>query len=102
MPAGISMEGDDELLSIPHEKVAPKRDDWMTNLPPERNVRLFLSLVSLSMFVFAVGFGTSNSAFVCDCFNHCLSIGYNVISCQGAFNLSYKTLGYIFCILTLG
>ncbi|KAI4387944.1 hypothetical protein MLD38_000327 [Melastoma candidum] len=34
---GISMEGDEELLAVPQENVAPKRDDWMTTLPPERN-----------------------------------------------------------------
>ncbi|XP_065625904.1 pre-mRNA-splicing factor cwf23-like [Quercus suber] len=33
---GISMEGDDELLADMDVKVAPKRDDWMTTLPPER------------------------------------------------------------------
>ncbi|CAA0827824.1 DNAJ heat shock N-terminal domain-containing protein [Striga hermonthica] len=33
---GISMEGDDILLAEMDEKVAPKRDEWMTTLPPER------------------------------------------------------------------
>ncbi|CAN1159528.1 GPALPP motifs-containing protein 1 [Linum perenne] len=33
---GISMEGDDELLAQLEVKVAPKRDEWMTTLPPER------------------------------------------------------------------
>lgn len=33
---GISMEGDDELLADMDVKVAPKRDEWMTTLPPER------------------------------------------------------------------
>ncbi|XP_065880693.1 uncharacterized protein [Euphorbia lathyris] len=33
---GISMEGDDELLAEIEVKVAPKRDEWMTSLPPER------------------------------------------------------------------
>ncbi|KAJ4844406.1 hypothetical protein Tsubulata_050843 [Turnera subulata] len=33
---GISMEGDDELLAATEVKEAPKRDEWMTNLPPER------------------------------------------------------------------
>lgn len=33
---GISIEGDEELLAIPKE--APKRDEWMTTLPPERKV----------------------------------------------------------------
>ncbi|KAF2290983.1 hypothetical protein GH714_017830 [Hevea brasiliensis] len=32
---GISMEGD-ELLAEIEVKVAPKRDEWMTTLPPER------------------------------------------------------------------
>lgn len=31
---GISIEGDDELLEVTKE--APKRDEWMTALPPER------------------------------------------------------------------
>ncbi|KAF3339972.1 Protein HLJ1 [Carex littledalei] len=31
---GISMEGDEELLAGPKE--APKREEWMTTLPPER------------------------------------------------------------------
>ncbi|KAK6939775.1 DnaJ domain [Dillenia turbinata] len=33
---GISMEGDDELLAEPEIVVAPKREEWMTTLPPER------------------------------------------------------------------
>ncbi|KAJ7973936.1 DnaJ domain containing protein [Quillaja saponaria] len=33
---GISMEGDDVLLAEMEVKVAPKRDEWMTTLPPER------------------------------------------------------------------
>ncbi|KAF5742593.1 hypothetical protein HS088_TW09G00644 [Tripterygium wilfordii] len=33
---GISMEGDDELLAEMEVKVAPKRDEWMTTVPPER------------------------------------------------------------------
>ncbi|KAK6938519.1 protein of unknown function DUF3752 [Dillenia turbinata] len=33
---GISMEGDDELLAEPEIIVAPKREEWMTTLPPER------------------------------------------------------------------
>ncbi|KAK6246601.1 DnaJ domain - like 10 [Theobroma cacao] len=33
---GISMEGDDELLAEVEVKVPPKRDEWMTTLPPER------------------------------------------------------------------
>jgi hypothetical protein len=37
--AGISMEGDDELLADMDVKVEPIRDEWMTTLPPERKVR---------------------------------------------------------------
>ncbi|KAL3638735.1 hypothetical protein CASFOL_016642 [Castilleja foliolosa] len=33
---GISMEGDDLLLAEMDAKAAPKRDEWMTTLPPER------------------------------------------------------------------
>ncbi|KAL6987424.1 hypothetical protein U1Q18_013174 [Sarracenia purpurea var. burkii] len=33
---GISMEGDDVLLADMDMKVGPKRDEWMTTLPPER------------------------------------------------------------------
>ncbi|KAF8670788.1 hypothetical protein HU200_050459 [Digitaria exilis] len=33
---GISLEGDEELLAGPKEAQAPKRDEWMTTLPPER------------------------------------------------------------------
>lgn len=33
---GISMEGDDFLLAEMDMKVEPKRDEWMTTLPPER------------------------------------------------------------------
>ncbi|OIT06940.1 PREDICTED: uncharacterized protein LOC109215170 [Nicotiana attenuata] len=33
---GISMEGDDLLLAEMEVKAAPKRDEWMTTLPPER------------------------------------------------------------------
>ncbi|GFP81361.1 gpalpp motifs-containing protein 1 [Phtheirospermum japonicum] len=33
---GISMEGDDILLAEMDAKAAPKRDEWMTTLPPER------------------------------------------------------------------
>ena len=36
--AGISMEGDEELLAQTEVKVEPKRDEWMTTLPPERKV----------------------------------------------------------------
>lgn len=34
------MEGDDELLADMDVKVPPKRDEWMTTLPPERKVSL--------------------------------------------------------------
>ncbi|CAI9787004.1 unnamed protein product [Fraxinus pennsylvanica] len=33
---GISMEGDDILLAEMDVKVEPKREEWMTTLPPER------------------------------------------------------------------
>lgn len=33
------MEGDDELLADIQVKEMPKRDEWMTTLPPERKVR---------------------------------------------------------------
>ncbi|KAH6759401.1 DNAJ heat shock N-terminal domain-containing protein [Perilla frutescens var. frutescens] len=33
---GISMEGDDILLAEMDVKAPPKRDEWMTTLPPER------------------------------------------------------------------
>ncbi|XP_047341307.1 calponin homology domain-containing protein DDB_G0272472 isoform X2 [Impatiens glandulifera] len=33
---GISMEGDDVLLEDLDAKLPPKRDEWMTTLPPER------------------------------------------------------------------
>lgn len=33
---GISMDGDEELLAQTEVKVEPKRDEWMTTLPPER------------------------------------------------------------------
>jgi hypothetical protein len=35
---GVSLEGDDELLTVPKQAQAPKRDEWMTTLPPERKV----------------------------------------------------------------
>ncbi|CAD6262843.1 unnamed protein product [Miscanthus lutarioriparius] len=34
--AGVSLAGDDELLAGPKESQEPKRDEWMTTLPPER------------------------------------------------------------------
>lgn len=33
---GVSLAGDDELLAGPKESQGPKRDEWMTTLPPER------------------------------------------------------------------
>ncbi|KAL6010638.1 hypothetical protein ACLOJK_001075 [Asimina triloba] len=33
---GLSMPGDDELLAEAETKQPPKRDEWMTTLPPER------------------------------------------------------------------
>ncbi|XP_074279551.1 uncharacterized protein LOC141604894 [Silene latifolia] len=33
---GLSMEGDDVLLAELEVKLPPKRDEWMTDLPPER------------------------------------------------------------------
>lgn len=33
------MEGDDELLADMDIKEEPKRDEWMTTLPPERKVK---------------------------------------------------------------
>lgn len=41
------MEGDDELLATMEVKVAPKRDEWMTNLPPERKVRPSILVIAL-------------------------------------------------------
>lgn len=32
------MEGDDVLLAETEVKEEPKRDEWMTTLPPERRV----------------------------------------------------------------
>lgn len=48
------MEGDDELLADmdAEVKVEPKRDEWMTSLPPERKVRhlFFFPLLMLILF----------------------------------------------------
>ncbi|KAK6775699.1 hypothetical protein RDI58_026700 [Solanum bulbocastanum] len=46
---GISMEGDDLLLAEMEVKVAPKRDEWMTTLPPERKVSLSLKSILMSL-----------------------------------------------------
>ncbi|XP_010920096.1 uncharacterized protein [Elaeis guineensis] len=43
---GISIEGDEELLAIPKE--APKRDEWMTTLPPERKPGMTMQSTSFS------------------------------------------------------
>lgn len=37
------MEGDDLLLAEMDAKAAPKRDEWMTTLPPERKVSYLYS-----------------------------------------------------------
>lgn len=41
----VSMEGDDALLAETEVKVAPRRDEWMTTLPPERKVSPFYPLI---------------------------------------------------------
>ncbi|OEL30522.1 hypothetical protein BAE44_0008459 [Dichanthelium oligosanthes] len=47
---GISLEGDEELLAGPKEAQAPKRDEWMTTLPPERKAGVPMhSTTSFSM-----------------------------------------------------
>ena len=48
--AGVSLAGDDELLAGPKESQAPKRDEWMTTLPPERKVmiEIFTCVIVLS------------------------------------------------------
>ncbi|XP_008807128.1 uncharacterized protein LOC103719586 [Phoenix dactylifera] len=43
---GISIEGDEELLAIPKE--APKREEWMTTLPPERKPGMTMQSTSFS------------------------------------------------------
>lgn len=45
------MEGDDILLAETEEKVAPKRDEWMTTLPPERKVGTFNSSFSFLLWI---------------------------------------------------
>ncbi|KAA3486980.1 calponin-like proteiny domain-containing protein [Gossypium australe] len=56
--AGISMEGDDELLAEVEVKAPPKRDEWMTTLPPERKVRHF----GLQCSIFAYSLEAYNEA----------------------------------------
>ncbi|KAJ1275466.1 hypothetical protein BS78_05G137400 [Paspalum vaginatum] len=47
---GVSLEGDDELLAGPKVVHAPKRDEWMTTLPPERKAGVPMhSTTSFSM-----------------------------------------------------
>lgn len=43
------MEGDDVLLAGMDVKAPPKRDEWMTTLPPERKVNN-LHVSSLTFF----------------------------------------------------
>lgn len=52
---GISMEGDEELLADIEVNVSPKRDEWMTTLPPERKVRLYLILSMILIILMLVG-----------------------------------------------
>ncbi|KAL2333966.1 hypothetical protein Fmac_015179 [Flemingia macrophylla] len=40
------MEGDEELLAQIEIKVEPKRDEWMTTLPPERKHSLLKERVA--------------------------------------------------------
>lgn len=51
--AGISMEGDDILLAEMNVKVEPKRDEWMTKLPPERKVCSLFFYFSFLFFLLA-------------------------------------------------
>ncbi|KAG6523791.1 hypothetical protein ZIOFF_013678 [Zingiber officinale] len=52
--AGISMEGDDELLAMPmapinqDEREPSKREEWMTTLPPERKPGMTMQSTSFS------------------------------------------------------
>lgn len=59
------MEGDDLLLAETEVKVAPKRDEWMTTLPPERKVRSFFfhSVWWMSFCYFCFRFDRSIEAF---------------------------------------
>ncbi|XP_057503123.1 uncharacterized protein LOC130786774 [Actinidia eriantha] len=45
---GISMEGDDILLADMDVKVEPKRDEWMTTLPPERKPGMTMQTTTFS------------------------------------------------------
>ncbi|WVZ70458.1 hypothetical protein U9M48_019127 [Paspalum notatum var. saurae] len=46
---GVSLEGDDELLAGPKLAHAPKRDEWMTTLPPERKAGVPMHSTTFSM-----------------------------------------------------
>ncbi|KAL0920121.1 hypothetical protein M5K25_009232 [Dendrobium thyrsiflorum] len=45
---GISLEGDDEILAFPIEEHKAKRDEWMTELPPERKPGMPVQSTSFS------------------------------------------------------
>lgn len=45
---GISMDGDDELLADIQVKEMPKRDEWMTTLPPERKAGVSMQSTKFS------------------------------------------------------
>ncbi|XP_058091155.1 uncharacterized protein LOC131237424 [Magnolia sinica] len=45
---GLSMLGDDELLAEAETKLPPKRDEWMTTLPPERKPGMSMQSTSFS------------------------------------------------------
>ncbi|KAG0464090.1 hypothetical protein HPP92_019725 [Vanilla planifolia] len=47
---GISMEGDDELLAFNEEEPKAKRDEWMTELPPERKPGMPVQSTTFSRF----------------------------------------------------
>ena len=87
--AGISMEGDDELLADMDVKVAPKRDEWMTTLPPERKVRP--SSFNCHFLIFKL----TTSAFVISCWDlgtYCICHSY-----RNPFfmhNFKYKNLKF--------
>ncbi|XP_020574038.1 uncharacterized protein LOC110020318 [Phalaenopsis equestris] len=45
---GISLQGDEELLAFPREEPKAKRDEWMTELPPERKPGMPVQSTSFS------------------------------------------------------
>ncbi|KAJ3695672.1 hypothetical protein LUZ60_001049 [Juncus effusus] len=47
---GITMEGDEELLAVSAPKEEPKRDEWMTTLPPERKAGMVTTMHSTTSF----------------------------------------------------